>query len=674
MADIVRRIPFELDSLQAGPGAAKYYLQDMAYNIAIGGIPFISGTNDAHPYIRELVDVRKQQFDNFAEPGEQSLQGWWLRSQSDFRGGAGILYQDPDNDNQFNVRFADSCGVTPWNAGSLELLVKGFGVSLTTTAPTSSKPVLVHGYASNSADWYWRTKGADMEFALPQGGFVGPVAYGGVGSDIVSLTGVGDRYYVANSTAVYTGLHTAAGAVAWNTASANTVIRWIKGRLMAGVDNKIYELVGAGPALPAAKFTHNDVAFKWIAFAEGPNAIYAAGNSTNAGSIYRFTLDTTGAVPTLAQPIVTAQMPLGETINDIYSYLGTFVGISTNRGFRVAEIGADGDLAYGPLLWDIEAGAITGYDRFLYVGVNNTHAPNPIDRTEKISGIYKVDLGKQIQEQSSNAVRYAYAKDVFWDLSTSTSISSRVTDVTSTATFLITAYVDSSATVASSTVSTDVFNKIDANFSPNPPLVEQGWVETGRIRFNTEEPKLYKFGSIRAQIDNGNLDVYSQVPNGTFQQSISYGPLSSPKTGDFSLTSINGAQNWLKLLYVLRRDTVTTNLGPKLNGWQLKALPGSIRQKFITQTVLCFDSEKDKASGRVGYEGYALERLQAFENLAQAGDSIVLQELYADTSTLVIIEGYQFVQSSPPGANSNGFGGYLTMKLRTVGDTVTTTV
>ena len=673
MADIVRRIPFEMDSLQAGPGAAQYVLQDMAYNMAIGGLPFISATSDNHPYSRELVDIRKQQFDNFAEPGEQSLQGWWLRSQSDFRGGTGILYQDPDNDNQFNVRFADSCGVSPWDAGSLELLVKGFSVPLSTGTPTSSKPVLVHGYSSSGAEWYWRTKGTEMQFALPQGGFVGPVVYGGVGSDIVSLTGVGDRYYVANSTAVYTGIHTLAGAVAWNTASANTVIRWIKGRLMAGVDNKIYELVGGGgPALPAAKFTHNDTAFTWKAFAEGPNAIYAAGNSTNAGSIYRFTLDTTGAVPVLAQPIVTAQMPLGETINDIYSYLGTFVGISTNRGFRVAEIGTDGDLAYGPLLWSVESGAITGYDRFLYVGVNGTHAPNPLDRTELLSGIYKVDLGKQIQEQSSNAIRYAYAKDVFWDLSPSLVVGSTVTDVTTTGRFLITAYVDSSATAASDTVSTDVFNRMDANFSLNPPLVSTGWLETGRIRYNTEEPKLYKFGSIRAQIDAGNLDVYSQVPNGIFQQSISYGPLSSPKTGDFSLTSINGAQNWVKLMYVLRRDSVNTNLGPKLNGWQLKALPGSIRQRFITRSVLCFDFETDKTGNSMGYDGFADERLRAFENLAQTGDSIILQELYSDTSTLVIIEMYQFQQASPPG-NASGLGGYLTMKLRTVGDTVTTT-
>lgn len=673
MADIVRRIPFELGSLQAGAGAATYTLSDFAYNVAIGGFPFLSATSDTHQYSRELVDVRKQQFDNFAEPGEQSLQGWWLRSQSDFRGGAGILYQDPDNDNQFNVRFADSCGVSPWNAGELESLVAGFSVPLTTTDSTSSKPVLVRGYSSGGLDWYWRAKGVDLQLSLPQGVFVLAVAYGGAGSDIVSLTSSGERYYVANSTAVYTGVHSTAGALAWNTASVNTEISWVKGRLMAGVDNKIYELVGAGPALPAAKFTHNDASFTWAAFAEGPNAIYAAGNDTASGSIYRFSLDTNGAVPTLTQPVVTAQMPLGERINDIYSYLGTFVGISTNRGFRVAEIGADGDLAFGPLLWPQASGEITGYDRFLYVGVNNTHAPDPLDRATVISGVYRVDLGKQIQEQSSNAIRYAYAKDVFFDLSPSLAVGSVVTDITTTGRFLITAYVDSGGVATSSTVATDTFNRVDADFTTDPPLVPNGWIETGRIRFNTEEPKLYKFGSVRAVIPGGNLDVYSQIPGGVFTQSISYGPLSDPKTGDFSLSSIPGAQNWVKLMYVLRRDGTLNYVGPKLNGWQLKALPGSIRQRFITQTVLCFDFETDKTGNSMGYDGYGEERLRQFENLAQTGDSIILQELHSDTSVLVIIEMYQFVQANPP-MGVSGLGGYLTMKLRTVGDTVTTTV
>jgi hypothetical protein len=57
---------------------------DMAYDVAIGGLPFFYAINDARPYIRQTAPFRKDQFDNGNEPGEQSLTGWWIRSQSSF--------------------------------------------------------------------------------------------------------------------------------------------------------------------------------------------------------------------------------------------------------------------------------------------------------------------------------------------------------------------------------------------------------------------------------------------------------------------------------------------------------------------------------------------------------------------------------------------------------------
>ncbi len=654
--DIVNRIPYQIGSGVAGPGTARYILQDVAYNTAIGGVPFIAATADARPYIRELVDIRKEQFDNFAEPGEQSLQGWWLRSQSDFRGGAGILYQDPDTDNQFNVRFADSCGVNVWSAGEVYMLPSGDVTG--GTQPTIGAPV----YLESNGNAYWRFYTTQIQ-SVTAGGTVSTI--GTVSSNILSTAASGLDYYASTATQVYKGTGIGAPAALWTTTLTTTSsIDFVKGRLMASFDNKVYELVGGTPpTLPAAKYTHPTATYKFNGFAEGPNAIYASGNDGTSGSIFKFTLDNTGTVPTLAGGVVAAQMPLGETINHIYSYIGTFVGISTNRGFRVAEIGQDGDLAYGPLLWEAESGRITGWDNFLFVCVNSTHAPDPLNRITPItSGLYRVDLGRTIQEQTTNAVRFAYAKDVFYDLTPGAASATLASDViTRSAGNVVVAYYDPA--VLGNTVSYVIDNKL-TSLGPN------GWLETGRIRFNTEEPKLYKFGSIRAEEIQGNLDVYSQVPGDEFRLSVSYGELSGPKTGDFSLTSIPGSQNWLKLMFVFR-PYVFPVFGPIMNGWQLKALPGSIRQRFITQAVLCFDKESDKTGQWSGYDGYCLDRLQVFEDIAQAGDSVILQDLSADVSTLVVIEGYQFVQGNPPGKDTDGFGGYLTMKLRTVGDTVT---
>ena len=65
---------------------------DIAYDTAIGGMPFIYAISDGRPYIRQTAPFKKEQFDNQTEPGEQSLTGWWIRSQSSFHYGDGITF------------------------------------------------------------------------------------------------------------------------------------------------------------------------------------------------------------------------------------------------------------------------------------------------------------------------------------------------------------------------------------------------------------------------------------------------------------------------------------------------------------------------------------------------------------------------------------------------------
>jgi hypothetical protein len=96
---------------------------DINYDVAIGGLPFIYAINDNRPYIRQTAPFRKEQFDNQTEPGEQSLTGWWIRSQSSFHGGTGITYFDPQTSDEFgHYRFADSQGVNVWEDGEVTLL------------------------------------------------------------------------------------------------------------------------------------------------------------------------------------------------------------------------------------------------------------------------------------------------------------------------------------------------------------------------------------------------------------------------------------------------------------------------------------------------------------------------------------------------------------------------
>ena len=96
---------------------------EVAYDVAVGGLPFIYAINDSRPYIRQTAPFRKDQFDNGAEPGEQSLTGWWIRSQMSFHSGAGINFYDPaTTDENGHYRFHESKGLNVWTKGQVTLL------------------------------------------------------------------------------------------------------------------------------------------------------------------------------------------------------------------------------------------------------------------------------------------------------------------------------------------------------------------------------------------------------------------------------------------------------------------------------------------------------------------------------------------------------------------------
>ena len=85
--DITEAIPYNLSN---PPVNSSYNGSTVAYDIAIGGQPFFLETSDDSPYRRVTAQYRKQQLDTTREPGEQTLTGWWIRSQSTFHLGQGI--------------------------------------------------------------------------------------------------------------------------------------------------------------------------------------------------------------------------------------------------------------------------------------------------------------------------------------------------------------------------------------------------------------------------------------------------------------------------------------------------------------------------------------------------------------------------------------------------------
>lgn len=647
MADVVNPIPYELSNFGI-QSSGSYSLSSYRFDYALGGIPFLSATRDQWPYTEGMAEIRKQQFDSFQEPGEQSLYGWWLRSQSTFNAGAGVLYQDPDSDNQFNYRFADSLGIDCWTSGQISLLKQ---MVQNVPNPLAGAVVRVSGYVSPfNGDAAYLLDGNKLYSVAPPSATLITMATAGTALD---LSSAGTRSLALLTDGVWSSVDVSAATKMFSLpiTPTNGCIEYVKGRVMVGIDNRLYLQpintgatipIDTGPPTAQFSFTHPDPSWHWTSISEGPTAIYASGTNGSQSTIYKITVDFSGAVETFT-PTVTATLPTGELVNDIYGYIGSFLGIATTKGFRVGEFDSNGDVVYGPLLFQPTGGCrgIVGFDRFMFVGSTAAH--------DGSSGVFRVDLGNTIQEQTSRAVRYAYARDAYAEGKSGSIQSVTTLGATGRLVFPIT---QNAIMVQSATV-----------------LLPSGYLKTGRIRYNTEEPKLYKFASLRTpSVLQGTVQLSVINQAGTEIPYITYGPTFNPAQNDVSITSPSGPQNWLAFKFTLSRGTVDTTTGGILNGWQVKALPGSIRQRLISHTFLLFDEEEDKGGQRVGTDSYARDRFEAFKSLARAGDVVTFQELAEDISTLVIIDDWKFTQLAPPGPNRSTLGGYLTVVLRTVAE------
>jgi len=127
--DITEGLPHVLSN---PVGAVSYSANAEAYDVSINNMPFFLNTGDEFPYSRQTAQYRKQQIDQSNEPGEQSITGWWVRSQSSFHRGSGVKFYDPSAGEIVNYRFADSKGVDIWEKGKVSLLNSSTSTHVTT--------------------------------------------------------------------------------------------------------------------------------------------------------------------------------------------------------------------------------------------------------------------------------------------------------------------------------------------------------------------------------------------------------------------------------------------------------------------------------------------------------------------------------------------------------------
>ena len=193
--DITEGIPYVLSNPS---GSTTYAATREAYDVAIAGLPFFLMNSDDSPYRRVTAQYRKQQIDQTREAGEQTLTGWWLRSQSSFHLGAGIKFFEPQQEESLRFQYTESKGLDVWTRGQATLLN-----DTASFYPGAAAAQLI-GVNDGTDDCILVTDGTALK-KITSAAVSTTIAQAGTASTIYSLTTDGSNYYFINGTRVHKG-------------------------------------------------------------------------------------------------------------------------------------------------------------------------------------------------------------------------------------------------------------------------------------------------------------------------------------------------------------------------------------------------------------------------------------------------------------------------------------
>lgn len=687
---LIQRITYKVSG-RTSSSSGLFVPSTYTYDYALGGQPLVSATTDQRPDTEKLADQKKQQFENYKDPGEYSLTQWWLRSQSSYVGGTGIIYQDPDTQGQpRNIRFAHSIGVDPFTyVNNLALLkecnpttlLNGTGSGVAYCKGISSSVFGDIVFAAQGVNWYVQTVGiSDLPSTAANNMAPSASASSTLTGGMVTLADAAQQIahaYVflldptGGQSGVYrldkpaTGALTATRIYVANstTTPPGVTLGASRGSVFLGLENALYVLnpyAGANTVLPtvSAQVPQGQVI---VSITDGPDATYVGANGFNQGYIYKTTVDpTSGAVNGLQ---LTAVLPQGELINDAQAYLNSYMVLATTTGIRVGTFtpGFSGAIfQYGPKLLTVPRSGTgsgpeggVGFGRISFYGSRAYICTLGPAQHDGFYGLMAVDLATIVTDNNTGANFQAYCT---WDYVPNTATQIIDVTVTSTGRAIFTYSSGASAVIA---------------LEHRDNYISSGYMDTGRCRFNTIEPKLFKYLSVRTPTPlQGNLTVSLLDDTGGITNYITYGPTLTPGTSDISTATPQGPHLWEAFRFTLNRGATDPTVGARLESWQIKALPGVLKQRQITRNFLCFNTMKDRSGQFISGDSQALSILNNIRQMAQRGDVITLQDLVNNTSDQVVIDDYQFSMMAPPGPNKENYGGYLTITMRTVADAV----
>ena len=542
-------------------GTGSTQLVPDIFPVAINGRAYMIDTA-ANAFTRQFDARVRDSVDQSAEPGESAInpQGLWRRSQSSWHYGAGQKYSDTSDAEPF--RFNESKGVNVWDKGRLSLL------SDTDKVYSTSGTNL---YATTAANLMYGTDGQSVKYTTD---FVSiSTVTGTAASNIFSIAS--DGYNVFYSYANGDIDQTDAGigsSSAFITGIEAGKLAYVKGRLMvagqAADKHKIWNITTAPDSSannPSPLMTHRNTEFTWVGFAAGQTHIYAAGHAGNISLVYKIEIEADAS--SLTAPVVAAELPQGEIIQEIYGYLG-YIVIGTNTGFRFCSADSAGNLIVGPRI-DIGSAvkAFAGIGQYIYFSWTN------YDSTS--TGIGRMDISVFISTNQP-----AYASDL---MATAQGEVQAIHEFNDKPLFTVSG---------------------EGVFVPDATdLVTSGYLTSGVYRWGVPDAKFIPKLDLRCLPLAGSITMSIAEDNGTY---FDFPAFSTSGAKD---KTFDGRENKVfeaEIKVTLARGSTTT--GPTVTRWMARAYAAPLRSQIFSVPIIMH--HKLSIGGREYWQDVGVEMRQ----------------------------------------------------------------
>ena len=605
----------------------RYQREDFAASYAIGNTPWLSAASDNNRISRITTTYQKERIDQSSTTGEQSLTNWWLRSATSWHLGAGERYYDADTSDL--SRFYESNNIDPWNIGEIKLL------PATTNASTSAvtQPTTVSGgtfYLEGSTlRFYNQSTSASTSFTLPSSAVAQKITTDG--SDAIVGANLGVYRVTPGGTITKLWNQSAHNPSGWTVQAIN----YVKERILVGVrcvDHMgLYELSPTPTSPPNTPGNAEEIYetpnmnLTWISISELPGSVVVGFTVGAISKVFSLAVNPSSPLAALTDPAVIAELPRGETLNQIRTYLNEYVVLATTKGLRVGIVGSDNQsFAYGPLTIEGEVKDVAFDQGFVYATRSTEYSGT--------YGLWRMNLGTVVDNG------YAYASDLSTD-------SGNVNGV---------AFVGTSGRKFI-TSSSGVWVEHPTSLAPT------GYIKSGWVRWGTTERKQPVNLSISTMPNTGGVVSMDLVDQTT--QSFNIGSIPIGMSVEIGLSGSIQPADHFEITFSFTRDSTDASKGPTLESWQIRALPAPLRSRTLTIPLLCYEEERD--SNGVTRVTNPWERIGYLERIEQNGGAVFYQDFSSGEERVCVIRAIQFEQTAPP-TFAGGFGGIVTVQLQTI--------